>query len=436
MHPGDTIVALSSGGLPSGVAIIRISGLLVGAVLEEFIGQSQLAPRQLFLKPIKSGDQFLDQGLVAFFPGPHSFTGEDCAELHTHGSPAVVRAVLRATTRLDGVRLAAAGEFTRRAFENGKLDLTEVEGLGDLIAAETETQRIQALGRLSGQLSEKLEGWRSQLIDLRAEIEARMDFSDEGDVDDDLPQSWHQSALHLQREIADALNEIETGRIVREGFRVALAGPPNAGKSSLLNALSKSDLAIVSDEAGTTRDVREVPLDINGQLVIFVDMAGLRTAVSKAETEGVRRAETEIARADLVLWLEAPDVDATTTISSHIGKTWRIGSKADLFASGEGLDFKVSAYSGAGIADLMDAIATKAIPAGDIAAKTLVSRERDRAALSLAAAELSRALETMEQSELTAEALRRAGDALARLLGRVDPEDILDRLFAQFCIGK
>lgn len=436
MDTGDTIVALSSGGLPSGVAIIRVSGPAVSMLLDRLVGDAKIQPRQLVLKTIRSTDKVLDRGLAAFFPAPNSFTGEDCAEFHTHGSPAVVRAILRELTSHDGVRLADAGEFTRQAFENGKLDLTEVEGLGDLIAAETETQRVQALGRLSGQLSVKLERWRRQIIDLRAEIEARMDFSDEGDVDDELPASWRDSGATLLEEISAAIGEIEAGRIVREGFRVALAGPPNVGKSSLLNALSKSDLAIVSDEAGTTRDVREVPLDIGGQLVIFVDMAGLRETTSKAELEGVRRAKNEIARADLVLRLEAPDAKGSDVTPDSQQLSWRVGSKIDLGAVGGNVDFEVSARTGQGLGELTDAIARVALPDADLAARTLLSRERDRLALILAADELAAALKITAQSELAAEALRRASDALSRLLGRLDPEDILDRLFSQFCIGK
>lgn len=436
MRSGDTIVALSSGGLPSGVAIVRISGPLVTQLLLKLTGINELIPRKLVLSELVWDEGILDQGLIAFFPGPHSFTGEDCAELHLHGSPAVVRAVLRVLTQGEDVRLAEAGEFTRRAFENGKLDLTEVEGLGDLIDAETETQRIQALGRLSGQLSEKLERWRLALIDLRAEIEARMDFSDEGDVDSELPEGWYSAGRLLLVEINAALGDIQAGRIVREGFRVALAGAPNAGKSSLLNALSKSDLAIVSDEAGTTRDVREVPLDLGGQLVVIVDMAGLRDAESKAEAEGVRRAASEIERADLVLWLEAPDAPGSVSDGSHGERDWRVATKIDRFEAGEGFDFAVSSKTGAGLSQLTAAIQKVALPSADVAARALVSRERDRAALEAAKVELTEALQIVSQSELAAEALRRAGAALERLLGRVDPEDILDRLFSQFCIGK
>jgi tRNA modification GTPase len=308
MTSPDTIVALSSGALPSGVAIIRVSGPATSRVLES-LAISDLEPRRLALRDLRLDREIIDTGLIAWMPGPNSFTGEDSAELQVHGSPAVVRRLLRGIAALPDVRLAEAGEFTRRAFVNGRLDLTEVEGLGDLIDAETETQRAQAVARLAGGISHRVTAWRETLLDARAEVEARLDFSDEGDVPAELPHNVIQAVERLSTELRDAAESVGRGRIVREGLRVALAGPPNAGKSSLLNALAKSDLAIVSDEPGTTRDVREVALDLGGRLVILVDMAGLRSTESRAESEGVRRAEAEIAKADLVLWLLAPDVE-------------------------------------------------------------------------------------------------------------------------------
>jgi tRNA modification GTPase len=366
---------------------------------------------------------------VVFFPAPSSFTGEDCAELQVHGSAAVVRALLRELTALSGVRLAEAGEFTRRAFENGKLDLTEVEGLGDLIGAETESQRKQALARLAGGVSDKLEDWRRQLLDLRAEIEARLDFSDEGDVGA-LPETFASIVESLRQEIAEAAVSVARGRIVREGLRIALAGPPNAGKSSLLNALARSNVAIVTDEPGTTRDVREVAIDLGGQLVILLDMAGLRATESKAEAEGVRRARDEIARADLVLWLVAPDVPGTDPAPAG---AWIVGTKSDL---GRAADFAVSAQTGAGLGELIDRLTAFAAETTGTGEPSLLSRERDRAALEFAGGALSDALARLDQPELAAEALRKASAALERLLGRMDAEAVLDRLFSAFCIGK
>ncbi|MHB1110486.1 MAG: tRNA uridine-5-carboxymethylaminomethyl(34) synthesis GTPase MnmE [Devosia sp.] len=433
MRDGDTIVALSSGALPSGVAVIRLSGPSAGPILGEVLGA--LPPsRHLTLAAIEVGGEVLDRGLVAWFPGPHSFTGEDCAELQVHGSPAVVRALLRGLGAHPGVRLAEAGEFTRRAFENGKLDLTEVEGLGDLIDAETEGQRKQAIARFSGLLSSRLEGWRDRLLDLRAELEAQLDFSDEGDVGE-LPAGYRAALAALNQEIHAGIETVARGRIVREGLRVALAGPPNAGKSSLINAMAKSDVAIVTDEPGTTRDVREVAIDLGGQLVILVDMAGLRDTDSKAEAEGVRRARTQIAEADLVLWLMAPDVPLLEFVPNSSAAVWRLATKIDLGPAPADTELAISTKTGEGVSVLMGRLKdfASAMTAGEPA---VVSRERDLLALEKAAAALHEADKQFAEPEIAAEALRQAAHALERLLGRMDAESVLDRLFNAFCIGK
>lgn len=383
------------------------------------------------LRPVRLGTEVIDTGLVVYMPGPNSFTGEDTAELQVHGSPAVVRALLRGLAAIEGVRLAEAGEFTRRAFINGKLDLTEVEGLGDLIAAETETQRQQAAARLAGGVATDIARWRESLLDARAEIEAQLDFSDEGDVPDGLPPRVLLEMTQLRAEIGTALEGVARGRIVREGLRVALAGPPNVGKSSLLNALARSDVAIVSDEAGTTRDIKEVALDLGGRLVILVDMAGLRETSSQAEAEGVRRANREIAAADLVLWLSAPDVAGLPPPDAP--ELWSVATKADL-KRGEA-QFVISVQTGDGLAGLLAALARFA---EDAAGNTtsLLSRERDRQALQDADSALGRFVTRGQGDELAAEDLRAATTALERLIGRVDSEQVLDRLFAGFCIGK
>lgn len=430
MQAGDTIMALSSGALPAGVAVIRLSGPRVREALGTIAGGVP-RPRHLTLRKIGAG-QMLDQGLVAYFPAPHSFTGEDCAELQVHGSPAGVKAILAMLGAL-GLRLAEAGEFTRRAFENGKLDLVEIEGLGDLLNAETEKQRQQALARFDGRLTEKIAQWRESLLDLRAEIEARLDFSDEGDVSEDLPHHWQIQLGALETAIQTSLASLESGRIVREGIRVALAGAPNAGKSSLINALAKSDIAIVSDEAGTTRDVREVPLDINGQLFILLDLAGLRESDSKAEAEGVRRAQRAIETADIVLWLTAPDVTDIAPPAID-GEVLRIGTKSDLGLL-PGVDVSISTQSPGDLIELrhrLDALAVGMTGAEP----SLVSHERDRLALSGALAALEETRRNLGDWELAAESLRRASAALERLIGRIDAEKVLDRLFSSFCIGK
>lgn len=428
MRSGDTIVALSSGTPPSGVAVIRLSGPQVPAIVTAVAGVLP-KPRRLTLGPIGQ-DSVLDRGLVAYFPAPHSFTGEDCAELQVHGSPAGVRAILKLVVS-HGARLAEAGEFTRRAFENGKLDLVEIEGLGDLLEAETENQRRQALARFEGGLTQKIDAWRDQLLDLRAEIEARLDFSDEGDVGE-LPPDFAAAMQRLTGDVADALASVERGRIVREGIRVALAGAPNAGKSSLLNALARSDIAIVTDEAGTTRDVREVPLDIHGQLYILLDLAGLRDTDSKAEAEGVRRARLAIDQADIVLWLRAPDVADTPVHTER--PLLVVGTKADLGRVAD-TNLTVSVQTGQGLDELLARIADlgEDLGAGE---PVLLSRERDRQALSTTIDALQRGMAQLEAPELAAESLRLASQALERLVGRIDAERVLDRLFASFCIGK
>ncbi|MBF0677381.1 MAG: tRNA uridine-5-carboxymethylaminomethyl(34) synthesis GTPase MnmE [Devosia sp.] len=429
MH-GDTIMALSSGSLPSGVAIIRLSGPKVREALS-FLAGAVPEPRKMVLRRIGQERQ-LDQGLVAFFPGPQSFTGEDCAELHVHGSPAGVKAILRELGG-QGLRLAEAGEFTRRAFENGKLDLVAVEGLGDLLSAETEKQRQQALARYDGRLTEEIDSWRDALLDLRAEIEARLDFSDEGDVEDDLPQSFQNDLADLRGKLQDAHDRITSGRIVREGVRVALAGAPNAGKSSLINALSRSDVAIVSDEAGTTRDVREVPLDIGGQLFILLDLAGLRETDSRAEAEGIRRAEKAIGDADIVLWLEAPDTEHVDR-PAITGQLLVVGTKIDI-GPNTTADITLSTQTGEGLDSLVDRlrIIGEKLAGGEPA---LVSHERDRVALVQAIAAVEHAGQQLQNWELAAESLRQASACLERLIGRLDAEKVLDRLFASFCIGK
>jgi tRNA modification GTPase len=430
MLAGDTIMALSSGALPSGVAVIRLSGPKAREAILHLAAPLP-APRSMALRRIGAETQ-LDQGLVAWFPGPNSFTGEDCVEFQVHGSPAGVRAILRSLSTL-GIRLAEAGEFTRRAFENGKLDLIAVEGLGDLLGAETERQRRQALARYDGQLTQRVDAWREQLLDLRAEIEARLDFSDEGDVTDDLPPNFVSDLSDLKTSLETALGSVTSGRLVREGIRVALAGAPNAGKSSLINALSKSDVSIVSDEAGTTRDVREVPLDIGGQLFILLDLAGLRATESKAEAEGIRRAEQAIRDADILLWLEAPDVEPIPlpNTDAHV---IRIGTKADL-SQMTGVELSISTSTGQGVSDLVNTLrdAGETLAGGE---PSLISHERDRFGLEAAIAAIVSAQARISDWELAAEDLRIASTALERMIGRVDAEQVLDRLFSSFCIGK
>jgi len=375
--------------------------------------------------------------MVAVFPAPKSFTGEDSAELQVHGSPAGVRAVLDVLTKMPGIGLAGAGDFTRRAFENGKLDLTAIEGLGDLLAAETEHQRRQALSRLEGDLAAQILVWRDALLAARAEIEAHLDFSDEDDVPFSLPDHFAQGLLDLKAALESALAGFERGRIVREGFRIVLAGAPNAGKSSLLNALAGSDLAIVTAEAGTTRDTRDVAIDLGGRLAVLTDTAGMRETDSLAEAEGIRRARQAMAGADLVLWLQAPDTAHAEgpPIETDVS-VWIIATKSDLGDPLGGADLTLSVRMGDGIGDLLKRLQTHIDTSLGTGEASLVSHLRDREAIAASIAAIRDALDHIEQPELCAEDLRTASDVLAGLVGLIDSETVLDRLFAGFCIGK
>lgn len=299
----ETIYALSSGPPPAAIAVIRISGPRAGDALKALTGRIPEQRKAVLARVRGLNGEIIDQALVLWFPGPQSETGEDVAELQLHGGRAVIAAVMAALSQLEGLRPAEAGEFTRRAFENGKLDLTSVEGLADLVMAETEGQRRQAFRQMTGALRERSENWRTQLIQALALVEARIDFSDEADVPQDLVTPALQIARSLEGDIASVLADGNRGERLREGFVVAIAGPPNAGKSTLLNRIAKREAAIVSPYAGTTRDVIEVHLDLDGVPVTFLDTAGIRETDDPVEREGVRRARERAAGADLILWI-------------------------------------------------------------------------------------------------------------------------------------
>lgn len=429
----DTIFALSSGRPPSGVAVVRISGPAAGDAVRALMGDLP-PPRRARYGALRdpADGTVLDRGLALFFPGPASATGEDVAELHLHGGRAVVAAVLRALGDLPGLRPAEAGEFTRRAFASGKMDLAEVEGLADLIAAETEAQRRQALALASGALSRRIGGWRAALVQALALVEASIDFSDEGDVPDDLVAEARAVIGPLAAEVAAAVRDADRGERVRAGLTVAIAGPPNAGKSTLLNRLAGREAAIVSPLPGTTRDVLEVHLELAGQAVLLLDTAGLRETADAVEQEGVRRALARAEAADLVLWL----ADDGAAPPAALARAIRVRTKADLGGGVPADWIGVSAHSGAGVSALLARLEQEAegLAGGEPA---LVTRERQRLALAAASGHLARAdRDFAGREELRAEELRLAARALDRVIGRVDVEDVLDALFGTFCIGK
>lgn len=450
---GNTIFALSSGRPPAAIAVVRLSGPRAGAALEA-LNPKLPEPRRAALRRLTDpvSKQTLDEALVLWFPGPKTETGEDMVELHLHGGRAVVAAVLAALGRVDGLRPAEPGEFTRRAFENGRIDLTGVEGLADLVFAETEAQRAQAMRQFQGLLGGRAESWRQRLIDGLALVEARIDFADEADVPEDLIGPARRVARELLEEIERTLADQRRGERLREGLVVAIAGPPNAGKSSLLNRIARREVAIVSPYAGTTRDVIEVHLDLTGYPVTLLDTAGIRVSDDPVEQEGVRRAQARAAAADLVLWVDDASESESESISSgsrsDSDNEWIIRNKVDLLNSdsvskqsrlaGAGKTFAVSASTGEGIDALMGALALEAESSFTGNEPVLVTRERHRVVLQEAAIALRRALDLGEQGreDLIAEELRLAGRALGRVTGRVDVEDVLDVIFRDFCIGK
>ncbi len=465
----DTIFALSSGALPSGVAVIRVSGSASGRILKDLTGDLP-QPRRAVLREIKSvrTGEVLDEALILWFPGPNSFTGEDVVEIQGHGGRASVAAILSELAAFEGCRAAEAGEFTRRAFEAGRLDLTEVEGLADLIAAETEAQRKQALRQMSGALGELYNDWRTRLIRMRAFIEAELDFSDEDDVPDSVADEVWLEAAQLQEEIRAHLSFSKGAERLREGLQVVLLGAPNAGKSSLLNALARRDVAIVTEQAGTTRDVLEVHMDLGGYPLTIIDTAGIRETDGLVEREGIRRALDRAERADLVLWLHAPGSsereEGETSVASmdsvpflsDTAAVWSIASKSDLIEdeieiamppqlAGFNRQFEkslaLSAATGAGVKELIDALTLFAEDNLAVGSDPVATRSRHRELLNHVIDYLGEATQIEDgfgaaPIELRSEALRSAADALGKITGRIDVEDLLDVIFRDFCIGK
>lgn len=440
MTARDTIFALSSGGLPSGVAVIRLSGPRAFAVVETLSGTLP-APRRASLRWIRTRNgNRIDQGVVLVFPAPASFTGEDCVELQLHGSRAVVAATLKELSCFEGLRHAEAGEFSRRAFDNGRLDLVEIEGLADLIAADTEMQRRLALEQSSGTASALYASWTERLTRIRALIEAELDFPDEDDVPGAASDQLWPLLAELVEEMEQHLAGARAAEIVRDGFRIAIVGAPNAGKSSLLNALARREVAIVTDVAGTTRDVLGVDLDIGGYLVHLMDTAGIRETDDIVEREGVRRTFRSIEQADFVLMLRAPGIGSADAPLLKGKRFLTIHSKADLLEAGGSREADIlylSSKTGEGFDSLTkrisDEIEATTIRAGGLGP----ARERQSRYLQQSVADIETCLSDATMSlEFKAEYLRLAAHSLGKVTGQVDVEDLLDVIFSEFCIGK
>jgi tRNA modification GTPase len=441
MTASDTIYALSSGAGRAAVAVIRISGGNASVILVRLSG-SLPAARQLALRTLSDPGtgEVLDRAMLAWFPGPASFTGEDCAELHLHGSPATLAAVMNILSASPGVRPAEPGEFTRRAFLNGKMDLVEVEGLGDLLQARTESQRRQAIRQMSGEASSVFDAWREQLMLIRADIEAAVDFADEPGVAEAATPGIDRRTGSLVQQIQDELGRSGSSEILRDGLRVVIAGHPNTGKSSLLNALARREAAIVSDLPGTTRDAIEVTLDLGGMPLIVTDTAGLRAQpTDHVEQEGIRRSRQHMAGSDLLIWVWSADVPGSQVPDDSVNPDIIVQNKVDLQSGLPRNDpgLRLSTRTREGLQELITELSGRVSGRfGHVESALFVSaRQKQVAERSIRA--LNDALMIgSDRLELKAEHIRRATEEIARLTGRVDVEEWLGAIFSRFCIGK
>ena len=441
MTASDTIYALSSGVGRAAVAVIRISGRDASTILASLSGSLPPA-RQLALRSLidpKTGE-LLDRAMVAWFPGPASFTGEDCAELHLHGSSATLAAVMQILSAAPGVRPAEPGEFTRRAFLNGKMDLVEVEGLGDLLDARTESQRRQAIRQMSGEASSVFDSWREQLMLIRADIEAAVDFADEAGVAEAAAPGIDRRTLSLLQQIEEELGRSGSSEVLRDGVRAVIAGHPNTGKSSLLNALARREAAIVSDIPGTTRDAIEVTLDLDGMPLIVTDTAGLRSKPADlVEQEGIRRSRQHMAKSDLLIWVWSADVPGSQVPDDAVNPDIIVQNKVDLPSGLARNDpgLCLSTRTREGLQELISEMSGLVRNRfGHVESALFVSaRQKQAAGRSIRALNDALAIGP-DRLELKAEHVRLATEEIARLTGRVDVEEWLGAIFSRFCIGK
>jgi tRNA modification GTPase len=434
--PDDTIFALATGAGRSAVAVIRLSGPRARDALADFTGVSP-EPRHARFARFRDPqtNETLDRGLALWFPGPNSATGEDCAEFHLHGSRAVVDAILLLLRRRNGLRAAEPGEFARRAFINGKMDLSQAEALADLIDAQTEFQRRQAQRVAGGALRRQVEDWRGGLVEASALLAAELDFSDEGDVGSFSPDALGRVLHPLMARMEEVLHRAPASERLRDGFLVLILGPPNAGKSTLLNLLARREVAIVSEIPGTTRDMIEVELNLKGMPVTLVDTAGLRETEDTVERIGVGRARARAGEADLLLWLSEGGAAPPPDVGTDGAEILEIAAKADEVPSRVGC-LAISARTGLGIEDLCEEIARRARAMLGDGSSALVIRERHRDAIGAARDFVAAALAPGRSLELVAEEIRLAGRSLERIVGAIDVEQVLDVVFSRFCIGK
>lgn len=440
-----TIFAPASGIGRAAVGVIRISGPASAAAIQALTGSVALEPRRASLRTLSDPltGEGIDRGLVLWFPAPHSYTGEDAAELQVTGGRAVLAGVLKALSSIEGLRPAEPGEFAWRAFENRKLDLSQVEGLADLVDAQTQAQRRQALRIAGGALSREADEARMMILDAMARIEAGLDFSDQEDVGEETLAVARERAGAAAERLSDHLRQGERGERLRDGFNVVIAGRPNVGKSTLLNALARRDVAIVSDLPGTTRDSLEVHLELRGLPVTLIDTAGLRDTDDPIEQEGVARARRRAAEADLVLWLDdddqtgEPETALSGPTSGKAAPVVQIRTKSDLQGRNPARGMAISAKTGEGLLELLDVIAAAAEDGLGGADQALIVSARHRAAFAEALAHLERAIENESLApEFFAEDLRLAARALERIAGRIDVEEVLGEIFGRLCIGK
>ncbi len=439
MTSSDTIYAVSSGTGKAGIAVIRISGPQAGGAITALAGKLPAARRAAVrkLSDPPTGD-VLDQAVVLWLPGPASVTGEDVAEFHVHGSAAVIAGVFAAFNTVPGLRPAEPGEFTRRAFANGRMDLVEAEGLADLLNSRTGRQRHQAMHHLMGNASSVYEDWRLKLLTILARVEAAVDFVEEEGVAEAAIASVKTDVEALAGVMASALAAAGQAAVVRDGIKVVLAGLPNTGKSSLLNALAKREAAIVSSRPGTTRDAIEVTVEIEGLPVRLTDTAGLRDdSPDEIETIGIARTHRELTEADIVVWVSAPDVTDSMTPWRDVAPSLRVLNKVDLAAASAPPSIAVSARSGAGVPELIAELARLVRDRYGQSGHPVIVRDRQKHAVLETIRHLNDSLRhDAAQLELAAEDLRKAAHSLGRITGRIDVEDLLTAIFSEFCIGK